>query len=498
MSARNLSKSKILSGLQCPKRLYLEIHQPELAQVGAQTQRAFAAGHRVGEVARTLWPGGHLVMHDQDLNAALAETQRFLAQSPATPLFEATFRHQGVLVRTDVLDGHGLTEVKASTAVKDYYLTDCAIQTWVVEGAGRPLEQVQLAHIDSSFVYPGGGNYQGLFAVEDVSDQVRGRLPEVPNWIARCHAALGDTCPSRDVGPHCYDPFDCPFIGYCTPPQPDYPVTLLPRCGRIAAELIAEGILDVRDIPEGRLANPRHDRIRALTVRGQAEVCPDLVAFLNALPLPRAYLDFETVQFAVPVWAGTRPYEQLPFQWSCHIEFPGGNVEHLEFLGTSGENPMRAFAESLLRTLGGEGPVLIYSAFEKTILGGLQRRFPDLAQGLGAIIDHLVDLLPAMRGGYYHPDQQGSWSIKAIAPLIAPDVCYEDLDEVQEGGAAQAAYLELIDPGTSQERKDDLGRQLLEYCGLDTLAMVRVVEELTGRRLTYPQSKRSATAPVGP
>jgi hypothetical protein len=189
------------------------------------------------------------------------------------------------------------------------------------------------------------------------------------------------------------------------------------------------------------------------------------------------------VQFAVPIWAGTRPYEQLPFQWSCHIERADGVVDHREFLGTSGGDPMRAFAESLLHALRDQGPVLIYSAFEKTILGGLQRRFPDLADALGAIIDRLVDLLRPMRWGYYHPDQYGSWSIKAVAPLIAPDVRYEDLDEVQDGGAAQTAYLELIDPGTSQERKDDLRRQLLDYCGLDTLALLRVVAELTGRSL---------------
>jgi hypothetical protein len=219
-----------------------------------------------------------------------------------------------VLVRADVLEGPSLTEVKASTSVKDYHPTDCAIQTWVLEGAGQQLEQVQFAHIDSGFVYPGGGDYRGLFAIEDLTDQVRGLLPQVPDWVAQCRAALAGPCPVREIGPHCHDPFDCPFLAHCTPPQPDYPVTLLPRGGRVAAELIAEGILDVRDIPDERLANPNHERVRALTVNGEAEVSPDLVAFLDALPFPRFYLDFETVQFAVPIWAGTRPYEQLPFQ----------------------------------------------------------------------------------------------------------------------------------------------------------------------------------------
>ena len=313
---------------------------------------------------------------------------------------------------------------------------------------------MQLAHIDNGFVYPGGGDYQGLFAIEDISDQVRARLPEVPDWVAQCRAALAGACPSREVGPHCHDPFGCPFLDYCTPPQPDYPVTLLPYGGGVAAELIAEGILDVRDIPEGRLSNSRHERIRAITVRGEAEVHPELVALLNSQPFPRAYLDFETVQFAVPIWAGTRPYEQLPFQWSCHIERADGQVDHREFSARAATTPCAPSPSPCCAPSATEGPVLIYSAFERTILRGLQRRFPDLADALGAIIDRLVDLLPPMRRGYYHPDQHGSWSIKAVAPLIAPDVRYEDLDEVQEGGAAQTAYLELIDPSTSQERKD--------------------------------------------
>jgi len=493
---RHLSKSRILSGLQCPKRLWLEINRPELAQVAPRTERLFTVGHEVGALARTLWPGGHLIEHDQNLGAALAETKGWLARSPDTPLFEATLRHEGVLVRTDVLAGPELIEVKASTKVKDHHLTDCAIQSWVLTGAWRPPERVCLAHIDNTFVYPGGADYAGLFAIEDITGRVQELRTQVPDWVALCREALDGPCPEREVGAHCSQPFDCPFIHHCTPPQPDYPVSLFPRGSRVAAELVAEGVLDVRDVPEGRLTKADHERIRRVTAKGEPEISPELVEFLRALPYPRQYIDFETVQFAVPIWAGTRPYEQLPFQWSCHTEYEDGLVDHLEYLDTEGENPLRDFTESLLDMLEGEGPVLIYTAYETGVLRAMQARFPDLAEPLQGVIDRLVDLHPPLRDGYYHPDQHGSWSIKVVAPLIAPDVRYEDLDEVRDGGAAQEAYRELIHPATTKGRKREVGRQLLEYCGLDTLAMVRVVEVLTGRELTYPDPELSTWGPI--
>ena len=331
------------------------------------------------------------------------------------------------------------------------------------------------------FVYPGGGDYLGLFKLADITAQVEDLQPSVPDWIARCRDALAGPCPEREVGEHCHTPFDCPFIAHCAPPQPEYPVSILPRGGAVAAELLAEGIADLRGIPPGRLSKPDHERVRAVTLAGVPELRPDLPAFLAALPYPRFYLDFETVQFAVPIWAGTRPYQQLPFQWSCHIEHSADLLDHLQFLDTTGENPLRPFAESLLELLEGGGPILVYSPFEKTILTGLKTFLPDLADALQAVIERLVDLLPPVRAGFYHPAQKGSWSIKAVLPAIAPELSYAELGEVQDGIGAQSAYLEMIDPATPIPRKQALERQLLEYCGRDTFALVRLVDHFLGR-----------------
>lgn len=479
----NLSKSRILSGLQCPKRLWLERHRPDLLAWTPAAQRRLAAGHRLNGVVHGLIPDGILIGGETDLATALRDTRHHLAHSPNRPLFEATFNAGGVLIRADVLwplgDSVVLTEVKSATRLKPYHLTDCAVQAWVLGQAGLPVERVELAHIDTDFVYRGGGDYHGLLDFVDVTAEVDTLLADVPGWISRCRQALAGDEPAVAVGPQCNDPFECPFLPHCSPPGPEYPVELLPGAGpTLLAALHAEGYDDVREIPPGRLASPLHEWVREVTAAGVPDTRPGLRTTLRALPYPRYYVDFESCQFAVPVWQDTRPYEQLPFQWSCHVEQADGSVEHREFLDTTGQAPMRAFAETLLAALGTDGPIVVYSAFEKTVLGQLATRFPDLASRLGAVRARLFDLLPVIRAGYYHPEMRGSWSIKAVLPTVVRDAGYDTLEEVRDGTAAQAAYDELIDPATPAGRHQELTRALLAYCRLDTWAMLMLTRRL--------------------
>jgi len=235
------------------------------------------------------------------------------------------------------------------------------------------------------------------------------------------------------------------------------------------------------------LRNERQRRMQRVLLTGKPELAPEAADEIKQLAYPRYYLDFETIGFIVPKWIGTRPYAQLPFQWSCHIEQADGTLTHAEFLGVSGESPMREFAESLINAVGKSGPVLVYNAgFENCRMSELAEMFPDLAKPLEAIIARVVDLLPITREHYYHPDMDGSWSIKAVLPTIAPDLDYANLGEVNDGGMAQTAYLEVIDPATDKERRETLIADLLRYCERDTLAMVRLARflgqlELLGR-----------------
>lgn len=486
MKPYRLSKSRILAGLQCPKRLYLQTHHPELAEESDSAQARFAQGNLLGEVARTLHEGGVLIGHDDALGLALAETREVLADQSTKTVFEATFEYGGVLIRADVLErdvdgAYRMVEVKSSTSIKPYHLQDCAVQSWVVSGAGYPLKRVELAHVNNAFVYEGGGNYQGLLAHNDVTDAIQPLIEKVPAWIQSFQDMLAGPMPPIAAGDQCTSPYECPFLNHCALPQAEYPVKMLPYAGNLARELEASGIRDVRHIPEGLLVKEVHQRIRRATIANSYELDTEAREKVAALPYPRYYLDYETIQFVVPEWVGTRPYEQLPFQWSCHIEREDGTLDHREYLDTTGDAPMRDFAESLIDALGDIGPILVYNiGFERARTQELAARFPDLANQLNAIADRMVDLLPIARQHYYHPDMKGSWSIKAVLPTIAPDLDYKQLDEVQDGGMAQAAYLEMIHPKAAEERRTKLASSLLEYCKLDTLAMVRVARFFEG------------------
>lgn len=481
-----LSKSKVTSGLQCPKRLYLEIHSPELIQFSKGAERAFEIGHEVGVAAQRLFPDGILISPEQQLAVTLEQTTRQMSAHESATLFEPTFQYGSVLVKADVLvknaERSELVEVKSSTDLKAHYLQDIAIQSWVIEGAGYPIGRSTLWHIDSSFVYPGGGDYHGLFKAIDVTDDIAPLRAAVPAWIEKCQQVLAGTEPVVAVGKQCTEPNECPFIAHCSPPTTEYPVTILPRGGKLAASLIEEGYVDLRDVPGHRLEKENHLRVWRVTRSGTAEKDTELVEQLTTLPYPRYFLDFETIQFAVPIWAGTRPYEQLPFQWSCHVQIRDGTIEHREFLDTSGEAPMRQFAESLLDALDADGPIFVYSGFEKTTIKGLIKRFPDLAVRLENVIHRFVDLLPLARDHYYHPAMKGDWSIKYVLPTIAPELSYDRLGEVRDGTAAQTAYLEIIAADTPPSRRDALAADLREYCGRDTEALVEVVRFFEDRR----------------
>jgi len=479
MTSYRLSKSKILSGLQCPKRLYLEVYQPELAEVSEATEQRFAVGHDVGEVARSLMPGGNLIETGGDLAQALEQTQEALAASNEVTLFEATFQHGGALVKTDIFSvgarSRRLVEVKSSASVKDYHLPDVAVQYWVLKGAGYEPDRVELAHIDSSFVYPGGGDYRGLFAHKDLTREAREAQGQVSEWIRSFQQVLERDTPEIEVGDQCDNPFDCPFYSHCAPAseEPKYPVTLLPYGGRLVEKLVAEGFEDLRDVPGDRLTKPNHQKIWRSTMSGQPELDSAAAGAMGQYPHPRYFLDFETIAFAVPIWAGTRPYQQIPFQWSCHIEREDGSLEHRQFLDTSGEPPMRKAAQSLIDVLGSSGPIFAYSSFEAARIAELVQMLPDLASKLQEIGARIVDLLPLARRFYYHPDMMGSWSIKYVLPTIEPGLDYGSL-EFRDGNMAQQAYLEAIDTETSAARREAIRQGLLDYCGRDTQGLVSI------------------------
>lgn len=487
-SPHGLSKSKVLSWLQCPKRLWLELNKPQAATTSEGAERLFAVGHDVGRVAQQLRPAGVLIASQEDLSKALAETAAHI-EAGTRVLFEPTFRHGGVLVRADILRrkpaGYEIREVKAAGSMKDCYHQDAAIQAWVLRGSGLKLDSVVIQHVKTSFVYQGDGNYRGLFKESAVDDDIRPLAKEVPNWVKGAQATLAGSEPKLKTGKHCHEPYDCPCLEYCSSkePQTKYPLTVLPNAGKTLPKLIEDGYVDVRDIPTDRLTSQNHQRVRRVSKSGKAELDLAARAVISAMPYPRYYLDFETVGVAVPLWAGTRPYQQIPFQWSCHIETSPGKVRHAGFLDTSGNAPMAPFAESLVAALGDHGPILSHNAgFEKARVADLAHMVPRHKRALLRLLPRFEDTLALTRSYYYHPRMMGSWSLKVIVPIIAPDLDYDDVGEVQDGGAASAAYLEIISESTPPERRAELRASLEKYCKRDTEALVRLLAFLqTGK-----------------
>ena len=489
---RTLSKSKLLAFRQCPKRLWLEIHAPQLREDSGATLASFATGHQVGDIARQIYDPqqrGQLIDPQADgFDAAFARTQTLLRARQ--PIFEAGFRAEGALAFADVLlpagQGWRMVEVKSSTSVKDYHRDDAAVQAFVARACGVPLRSIALAHIDNSWTYPGGGDYQGLLVEADLTDEAFARTDEVRGWIAEAQTvAARKKAPPIATGAQCTDPYECGFLTHCQSqePQAEHPVHWLPRPGNaIKAHIEAHGTRELRDLPDN-LLNPTQQRVKSATLSGQAFFDQHAAAqALAAHKLPGYFIDFETIQFGVPIWQGTRPYQQIPFQFSVHRLARTGRVEHQAFLDLTGRNPSLAFAQALIGACGERGPVFVYNAaFEATRIRELAERHPRLAPALHAINDRIVDLLPVARQHYYHPGQQGSWSIKAVLPALCPDLRYDNLDGVQDGGAAQQAYLEAIAPATSAARKAELERQLLAYCHLDTWAMVRLWGAFSGQ-----------------
>ena len=475
----SLSKSKIITHRQCPKRLWLQVNRPELIQISAATQVRFDEGNKVGDIARQNYPGG-VFIETLNRTEAIALTKEAIEKHQV--IFEGAFFEGDVMIRADLLfpekEGYRLVEVKSSTGVKSYHVDDVTVQSWVMEKAGCTPTSMALAYINNQFVYQGDGNYEGLFAEADLSGQVKPNMSQVQSWVDAAKKTLASPAePTIAPGEQCTNPFTCDFIGYCSPPEEgvEYPVEILPYGKAVAAQLRADGFKDLRDVPADRFSNPKHLKVHAVTCSGEAILEPEATTQIQALSYPRYYLDFETVGFAVPIWAGTRPYMQLPFQWSCHIEQADGSMAHQEFLDLSGNDPRETFAKTLIEAVSIHGPVIVYNAgFEGARIKELATAFPHLASELLAIPERFFDLLPLARNHYYHPDMKGSWSIKDVLPTIAPELDYANL-EVSDGAMAQEAYKEAIHSQTTPERKEAVRSAMLKYCEQDTIAMVKIV-----------------------
>ncbi|OGW50555.1 MAG: hypothetical protein A2V62_05670 [Nitrospirae bacterium RBG_19FT_COMBO_58_9] len=485
-----LSKSKFLSGLQCHKRLYLEIHQPFLAtKPDAATQAMFEMGTEVGELARSRFPGGVLVTAGyRQSEAALAQTATLIEDLAVPAIFEAAFLHGGVLIRADVLErvpsadgepcGWRLIEVKSSTRVKDIHLEDLAVQSEVIVGAGLTLVSVGLMHINTAYLYREGAvDLTELFAIQDLSEAVAQRRAEVPGRLAEMtRMLLQPHAPAIEPDRHCHTPYDCPFWDHCTKDKPARWIHYLPGSKQVVGQLTQQGVTTIDEIPSGIKLSPVQRRVKENVEWTSAK----LGTALKAVQYPVHHLDFETVMLAVPRFSETRPYQALPGQWSNHIEQATGELRHEEFLHKDVGDPRKVLAESLLESLGEKGSICVYSPYERSILEQLAVAIPSLKPALLRLVARLWDLFPIIRDHYYHPAFGGSYSIKSVLPAMVPSLAYDDL-AIKEGGHAASQYYRMVFVETDWIERAAIEEALLRYCERDTLAMVELRRALKGK-----------------
>jgi predicted RecB family nuclease len=486
--SNRISKSKFVAGCQCLKRVYFQVHQPELAsEPDAASEAVIEQGREVGLLARQMFPGGVEVRSEGGLDQAIRTTRELTANREVPAIFEGTFEHNGVLVRVDVLHRRQdqrwrLIEVKSTTDVKDHHLGDVAIQHRVVKRSGVDLAASCLAHVNRDYVYEGGPiDASRFFRIRNLTRQVERLQAELAVQLRSEFRVLAmPEAPNIPAGRHCSNPFTCEFFDHCNPPIPEDHILRLPRIhASTVAKLVALGVQSIHDIPEDYPLSGRLRRACTSVQLRKPWYSPELREEFGKLTYPMCFMDFETVNPAIPRFAGMRCYDQIPFQWSVHVQRQqAATPEHFEFLATDRSDPRPSFVSALCDSLGERGSIVVYSQqFESQRLADLASWLPEFSGRIKRIQSRLRDLLPIIRNHVYHPLFGGSYSLKSVLPALVPEMTYEGMD-VADGQAAGLAWESLIASDCEEAERQRKRKALLDYCGQDTLAMVRLVEKL--------------------
>jgi hypothetical protein len=485
MPPKMLTKSRYLNGLQCPKLLWIASNEPgRIPEPDAATQNIFDQGHLVGELAKKLFPGGADVPTDSFMGN-VNQTRELIRQG--RPLFEAGIMSGRIYSRVDILnpvdeDQWDIIEVKSSTSIKDVNIHDVSFQKLCCEENGLKIRKCFLAYINNQYVRNGEINPKELITIQDISEEVAATGEGIRDRIGRMFETMGaPVCPQEAIGPHCSNPYEC-SLSECWEGLPEHNVFTLNHGGKKSYELYKSGVIDIVDIPAGYKLNDKQRIQCDCVASGTPFVDKGAVRqFLSGLRYPLYFLDFETIQPAVPLFDNSRPYQNVPFQFSLHIKpTPDSKVEHVSFLAEGPGDPRPLLAKTLCGAMGDQGSIVTYNqSFEERALRELGLAFPEYAAWSEKVIARLVDLLLPFRSfHYYHPDQKGSASIKSVLPAITGRG-YGGM-EIASGDIACLAYLAMYH-GNGQVNGEECGRvrrNLLEYCGLDTEGMVWIVEKL--------------------
>jgi hypothetical protein len=486
-----ISKSKFLQGLQCPKLIWSAYRAKHLfPEVCDALQAVFDQGHKVGSVAKQLFPNGIEIDTDPaDFESAIRLTQKLLLAR--RPIFEATLSANGGYARADVLNPVGknewdIIEVKSTTSVKDTHIPDLAFQAWVFTQAGLKIRHCFLCHINNQFVQDGEIDPKKLFTLRDLTAEVAKFSHGIENQVANIGKTLrAAKCPEVQIGKHCDSPYTCALHDHCWSFVPPNNVLNLydDKKGR-GWDLLNRGVLRIADIPADYSLSAKQEIQRTVAMTGKPHAkTTQIQTFLKGLQYPLHFLDFETFSTAIPMFHGTRPYQQIPFQFSLHIvRHAGAEPEHRTFLAEGRNDPRSDFMHQLKSSIERSGSIVVFNAsFEKSRMKECAEIMPQYASWVTAVNGRIVDLLnPFKAFNFYHPDQSGSASMKLVLPALTGRD-YTTL-EIQEGGVASREYLRVTFGEVSESERKRVRRALEKYCGQDTEGMIWIVDALRGVR----------------
>ena len=487
----NLSKSRYCRGIQCPKMLWMDKNMPEKA-ADPGNEHILETGNIVGDLAMGYFGSFTEVPYADDKSEMISRTAELL-DSGEENICEASFAVDGLFCAVDILhrngEGWDIVEVKSSTSLHDIYLHDMAFQLYVLTRCGIKIKGVYNLHLNSEYVRRGELDLGELFTLEDCTGTVFAMQDDVPDnieFFRNYVDGAGQSEPVKDISPDCEAPYECVYKGWCFRHLPSPSIFDISRLSaKKKYEFYYDGIISFGDIIK---RNPKLSKTQYRQAQTAYYHLPDevdrqgILDCISEFTYPLYHLDFETTQFAIPPFDGMKPFQQMPFQYSLHVQSaPGAEPEHYEFLGKEGTDPRRALAERLCADIPADVCVLAYNmGFEKGRIKEMAELFPDLSAHLMKIHDNIRDLMIPFQKQYYYSEKLcGSYSIKYVLPAMCPDdpeLNYGALEGIHKGDEASAAFADL--PDHTPEEIARIRRNLLAYCRLDTLAMVKILDKL--------------------
>jgi len=482
-----LSKSNFIKGLQCEKSLYLHKFKPELSDPITEQQKVvFERGSQVGVLAQQLFPGGVDASPKDNTNyfESFQYTQS-LINNGSEIIYEAGFYIDNVMCFVDILvkedTGWHAYEVKSSTSISNTYVIDAALQYYILQKSGLQILNISIIHINNNYIRNGDIDLKSLFNSVLVTEDVLSYRDYIKKKLIDLHDVLDNELePNIDIGSHCNEPYDCNFRGYCWRHIPNYSIFNLSRITKKNKwNLYNKGFVDLTQIPvDTPLSNNQKIEVDSYINKTNLIHKSKIREFINSLSDIRYYLDFETYQSAIPPFSLLKPYQQIPFQYSIHLE-NDNKIHHYEFLSQSSLYDSREdFIKSLISHIGLEGDIIVYNmSFEKSRLKELICDFPEYNIPLQSIIDRMKDLMiPFKEKWYYTPSMKGSYSIKSVLPSLVPSLSYDKLS-INNGALASAEFIKSHKI-TDSEKTKSIRNNLLKYCELDTFALVKIVDFL--------------------